>query len=124
MSPSFLALKCTVYLVRCTRYYESCKLCGVVDLRVLRRVLQKAQLRFQQMQFASLHWSCSFLQVQDCVPAPQLQLQCLEHKECRWQGQGKMDITLVLKIDIFSMPRFHRQRGNSSLVGKRMLLEV
>lgn len=31
---------------------------------------------------------------------------------------------LVLKIDFFSMPRFHKQRGNLSVVGKQMLLEV
>lgn len=35
-----------------------------------------------------------------------------------------MDVTLVLKIDFFSMPRFYKQRGNSSLVGEKMLLEV
>lgn len=35
-----------------------------------------------------------------------------------------MDIALVIKIDIFSMPRFHEHKGNSSLAGKKMLLDV
>lgn len=43
---------------------------------------------------------------------------------CRGHRQGKIDMTLVLKMDFFSMLRFHKQRGNSSLVGKKMLLEV
>lgn len=35
-----------------------------------------------------------------------------------------MDIALVLKIDVFSMPRFHKHRENSSLGGKKMFLDV
>lgn len=35
-----------------------------------------------------------------------------------------MDIALVLKIDLFSMPRFHKHRENSSLGSKKMCLDA